>query len=75
MTLKINLEWDADDQVWTSNVPDVGGISTYGETLEEAVKQTREAILGYLDTAGEQRLHVPGHADLLRAVCLRNVTP
>jgi predicted RNase H-like HicB family nuclease len=50
---KIVLEWDDDDQVWVSHVAELGDISTYGDTLEEAVAQMREAILGYLETATE----------------------
>ncbi len=48
---KIVLKWDADEQVWVSHVTELGDISTYGDTLEEAVAQTRESILGYLETA------------------------
>jgi len=42
-----------------SHVPDLEDISTYGDTLEEAITQTREAILGYLETAAEQRIPLP----------------
>jgi predicted RNase H-like HicB family nuclease len=71
MALKINLEWDAEGQVWVSYVPELGDLSTYGETLEEVIAQTREAILGYLETAAEQRLPLPGDAALLRAALER----
>lgn len=64
--LNIVLEWDNEDQVWVSHVPNLGDISTYGDTLEEAVVQTREAILGYLETAAEQGLLVPDSASALR---------
>jgi predicted RNase H-like HicB family nuclease len=69
---KIVLEWDAEDRVWVSNVPDLGDISTYGDTLEEAIAQTREAILGYLDTAAEQRLPLPDSSALIRAAVERS---
>ena len=65
--LKINLEWDGDDQVWVSCIPAVGDLSTYGKTLEEVIAQTREAILGYLETAVEQRLPLSVDATFLRA--------
>jgi len=64
--LRIVLEWECDDQVWVSHVPGVGGISTYGDTLEEVVAQTREAILGYLETAAEQGLPLPEGSPALR---------
>ena len=71
---KIVLEWDAEDHVWVSNVPSLGDISTYGETVDEAVAQTREAILGYLETAAEQRLPLPDNASLRAAIERRPTT-
>jgi len=56
---KIVLEWDPEARVWVSHVPELGGISTYGDTLEEAINHTREAILGYLETAADERLSLP----------------
>ena len=75
MALKINLEWDAEDHVWVSSIPDLGDISTYGETLEEAITHTREAVLGYLETATEQGMTLPDNASLLRAALERRPTP
>jgi predicted RNase H-like HicB family nuclease len=69
--LKINLEWDTKDQVWVSSIPVLGNLSTYGETLEEVIAQTREAILGYLETAAEQRLPLLADAAMLRAALER----
>lgn len=69
--IKIVLEWDKQEHLWVSYVPDVGDISTYGETLEEVIAQTREAILGYVETAAEQRLPLPPDATLLRAALQR----
>jgi len=71
---KIVLEWDAEDHVWVSHVPQLGDISTYGDTLEEAISQTREAILGYLETAAEQQIPLPDGSDVLRAALERRPT-
>ena len=71
---KIVLEWDADDHVWVSHVPELGDISTYGDTVEEAVAQTREAILGYLETAAEQQIALPDGVAVLRAALERRPT-
>ena len=71
---KIVLEWDAEAHAWVSHVPELGDISTYGETLEEAITQTREAILGYLETAAEQRIPLPDGSALLRAAIERRPT-
>ena len=35
-------------------VPVLGHLSTYGDTREEALAQTREAILGYLEAAAKE---------------------
>ena len=71
---KIVLEWDAEDHVWVSYVPELGDISTYGDTLEEVIAQTREAILGYLETAAEQRIPLPDGSASLRAAVERRPT-
>ncbi len=57
------LEWDADQEVWVSFVPSLDSLSTFGETREEAIEQTREAIAGYLEAAEKEGLSVPS-ADL-----------
>jgi predicted RNase H-like HicB family nuclease len=72
--LNIVLEWDNEDHVWVSQVPGLGGISTYGDTLEEVVAQTREAILGYLETAAEQGLPLPDGSPAMRAALERRPT-
>lgn len=51
---KVLLEWDADEQVWVSYVPTLGQLSTHGDTRDEALEQTREAILGYLEAAAKE---------------------
>ena len=48
---EIRLEWDPADRLWASNVPLLGGLSSYGATCQEALEMTREAVLGYLETA------------------------
>lgn len=56
---KVLIEWDPQDEVWVSYVPDLNFISTYGDTREEAIANTREAILGYLEAAGKEGLPIP----------------
>lgn len=58
-TFKVLLECDAEDGVWVTTVPALDGLSTYGETRDEAIEQTREAILGYLEAARREGLPVP----------------
>lgn len=56
---KVLVEWDPDDRVWVTYVPDLDWLSTYGDTREEALERTREAILGYLEAAQKEGLPLP----------------
>jgi predicted RNase H-like HicB family nuclease len=53
------VEWDAEDEVWVTHVPTLDRLSTYGETRQAALDNTREAILGYLEAAGKAGIPVP----------------
>lgn len=53
------VEWDAEDEVWVTHVPSLNHLSTYGETRQAALDNTREAILGYLEAAGKTGIPVP----------------
>ena len=62
------LEWDTEEQLWVSYVPALDFLSSYGETKDEAIANTREAILGYLEAAAREGLSVPscsGEAELV----------
>jgi predicted RNase H-like HicB family nuclease len=39
---KVLVEWDPEDHVWVTLVPSLDHLSTFGETREEALEQTRE---------------------------------
>jgi predicted RNase H-like HicB family nuclease len=43
------LEWDPEASAWVTYAPGLNGLSTFGETRDEALANTREAILGYLE--------------------------
>ncbi len=53
------LEWDADARVWVTYVPALNLLSTFGSTREEAIANTREAVLGYLEAAAKEGIPVP----------------
>jgi predicted RNase H-like HicB family nuclease len=53
------LEWDADDKVWVTYVPALDYLPTFGETREQALDNTKEAILGYLEAAAKEGIPVP----------------
>ena len=53
-SFQVVLEWDSGDKVWVTYVPALDFLSTFGETREEALANTREAILGYLEAAAKE---------------------
>jgi predicted RNase H-like HicB family nuclease len=59
------LEWDSEADAWVTYVPTLNGLSTFGETKEEALGNTREAILGYLEAAEKEGLPLPAPAELI----------
>lgn len=62
------LEWDMAEQLWVSYVPALNYLSTYGETRDEALAMTREAIEGYLEAAEREGITIDppaGHAELV----------
>ena len=55
---KVLLEFDAEGHLWASYVPALGCLSTFGDTREEALANTREAIVGYLEAAAKEGIAV-----------------
>jgi len=56
---KVLLECDPDDSVWVTYVPALNHLSTFGKTKDEALTETREAILGYLEAAAMHGVALP----------------
>jgi antitoxin HicB len=56
---KVVLEWDPDESLWVTYVPALNHLSTYGETRESALTETKEAILGYIEASQAENLSVP----------------
>ncbi|MGH4000377.1 MAG: type II toxin-antitoxin system HicB family antitoxin [Pseudonocardiaceae bacterium] len=53
------VEWDSEDEIWVSHVPALDHLSTYGHTREAALKSTREALVGYLESAAKNGIPLP----------------
>ena len=45
------LEWDPRDDIYIATVPELPGCRTHGATLEEAVRNGREAMELWIDSA------------------------
>ncbi len=50
---EIILYWSDEDNVFIAEVPELPGCMTHGETPESALKNAKEAIQLWLDTAEE----------------------
>ena len=55
----VQMERDAESGAWVTYVPELNGISTFGETQEQALESTCDMILAYLQTAEELKLPTP----------------
>ena len=64
--ITVQMEWDEDTEAWVTRVPELNNISTFGKTQEEALRQTRELVLGYIDTMRDHHLRVPLPASVVR---------
>ena len=55
----IIMEPDIDQGGYTVTVPALPGCVTQGETLEQCIERTREAIAGYIESLQSDGLPVP----------------
>lgn len=56
---RVLVDWDPEARAWVTLVPGLDDLSTFGETREEALAHTREAILGYLEAARREGIPIP----------------
>lgn len=69
-SFQVIVEFDPDEAVWVTYVPALNMLSTYGETREEALRMTEEAIQGYLEVAEQEGISVLGAARTVELVQL-----
>jgi predicted RNase H-like HicB family nuclease len=55
---QVLIALDPESRLWVTQVPAID-LSTYGETRDQAIEATREAILGYLEAAEKEGLPLP----------------
>lgn len=65
---KVLVEWDDQDHVWVTQVPELNHLSTFGDSRAEALEHTKEAILGYLEAAAKEGIPVPAHMPSLELI-------
>jgi predicted RNase H-like HicB family nuclease len=55
----MNIQWDANDQIYVVTVPELPGCMTHGKTYEEAVRQGQDAIESWIECSLAEHLPVP----------------
>lgn len=43
------IQWDEEDRIYVVTVPELPGCMTHGKTIEEAIRQGRDAIESWID--------------------------
>lgn len=72
---QVLVEHDPSEDVWVTSVPGLNWLSTYGQSREEALEQTREAILGYFEAAAKEGIPLPAGDVEAEVVDLEVATP
>ena len=55
--ITVNMDWDG--VAWVTNIPELYGISTFGDTQEAALDLTQEMLLGWLDSMEARGMKIP----------------
>ena len=66
---QVFVEYDPAEKSWVTFVPALDHLSTFGATRDEALANTREAILGYLEAVKIEGIELslePTSAELVR---------
>ncbi len=66
---EVFVEHDSVEKAWVTHVPALDHLSSFGSTREEALANTREAILGYLEAAEKEGIELstqPTAAELVQ---------
>ena len=53
------LEHDPSEGVWVTCVPSLNCLSTFGDSREGALAETRDAIVGYFEAAAKAGVPLP----------------
>ncbi len=56
---KVEINWSPEDSAYVVKVPELPGCVTHGDTMDEAYKKSKEAILGYLQSLEKRKLPIP----------------
>lgn len=60
----ISIKWSSEDEGFIATVPELTGLSTFGETPEEAISELKIATEAYLESLGESEQVIPSPEEL-----------
>lgn len=55
----INIIWSDEDDSYIATIPEFNGLSAYGDTPEEAIKEAKVALEGFLEVFKEDGCTIP----------------
>ena len=58
------IEYDREDDAYNVSFPDLPGCLTFGNTIDDAKENAKEALSAYLESIDRRKLKVPAAADL-----------
>jgi len=56
---KIEINWSPEDDAYIVSIPELPGLMSHGDTIEQAVKMAHEAVEGYLEGLIDRGLPIP----------------
>ncbi len=59
LNYSINLMWSDEDDCYIATIPELPGLSSHGETTEEALEQAKLAAKGYIEILAEDGDPIP----------------
>lgn len=55
----INIIWSDEDNGYIATVPEFPNLSVFGETYENALREAKTVVEGYIETLEEEKLPIP----------------
>lgn len=59
-----NIEWSEEDQEYVATCPAFPGLSAFGESEEEALREGKVALAGFIETCEANDLPLPDKLNL-----------
>ena len=57
--LEIRMHWEDESRAWVTVIPHLGHLSTFGDTEQEALDNTAEMLLAWVESSEANGLKIP----------------